>query len=57
MEEPQKNNKAFDDFGEGCAGCGCLIIFIWIIFSIVSWGWHIHWVLGLLLLIILLGVK
>lgn len=41
---------------EGCVGCGCLIAIIWFIFAAVSWGWHIHWLFGLLILLFLLSL-
>lgn len=48
MDEQEQNSK-----NDGCAGCGCLVIvilFIWGIFKVISWGWHIHWLFGVLLL-------
>lgn len=48
-----------DDNGclAGCAGCGCLIVILFLVFSVVSWAWHIHWLFGLLLILFLLGLK
>ena len=43
------------DTSNGLISCGCLIFIIWAIFATVSWGWHIHWLLGLFLLILLLS--
>jgi hypothetical protein len=48
---PEKNYKGPDDK----VGCIVALIFLWIIFSIVKWGWGIHWLFGLLLLLFLLG--
>ena len=57
IEIPQENkkNNFFEDFTSGCVGCGCLVVIIWGIFTIISWAWHIHWLFGLLVLLLLLG--
>ena len=53
--ETQQNNKQTNDIKDGCAGCGCVLIMLWIIFAAVSWAWGIHWFFGVLMLIFLLA--
>ena len=52
-----ENQKKYNPFPDLITGCGCLIFAACIIFMIVSWGWHIHWLFGVLLLIFILGIR
>ena len=53
-EEEQKDNGK-SDLINGCAGCGCAIILIILAIKLIIWAWHIHWIFGLLIILILLG--
>lgn len=57
MEEEVKEDKKQDNIAEGCAGCGCAIVLIVILFNIVSWAWGIHPIFGILLLLFILGIR
>lgn len=52
-EEQKQKEVNTNNENDGCAGCGCLIVVIIVligIFKVISWGWHIHWLFGVLLL-------
>ena len=53
----ETTNIKTDGCSEGCAGCGCFLIFAIIIFNIIAWAWGIHWAFGVLLLLFILGVR
>lgn len=36
----------------GCFGCGCIILILWCALSMVSWAWHIHWLFGVLMFLL-----
>lgn len=55
MEESEEKLNKNDGCLDGCAGCGCLIVLLCIAFSIISWAFHIHWLFGLIILLIVLN--
>ena len=50
-QEDNQNKGCLDDI----AGCGCGIVVLCVIFSAVCWAWNIHWLFGVLVLLVLLG--
>lgn len=56
-EEQTKQENAQNNNDYGCAGCGCGIILLIIVFKAVSWAWSIHWFFGVLMLLFILSIK
>ena len=55
QQEENKNNSN-NDLMDGCSGCGCVIVILWIIIAAVSWAWHIHWFFGILMFFFMLAI-